>query len=117
MSAFETLSSDSNRLHTDESFAKNHGFSSRVAYGNILGALVSRIVGMGLPVTSVLLLKQSLQFHNPAHVGDCITLVAEVVRLHPSVQVFELALEFRSQIQMAIASGSCAVKVLERGFF
>ena len=46
---FARLSGDFSPIHIDESFAKESGFESQVVHGMLLGAFVSRLIGMKLP--------------------------------------------------------------------
>jgi len=47
--SFQDCCGDFNLLHTNESFAKEHGFRECVMYGNILNTFISYFVGMLLP--------------------------------------------------------------------
>ncbi|MBN2210038.1 MAG: hypothetical protein JW709_01465, partial [Sedimentisphaerales bacterium] len=52
---FVALSGDISPLHIDEAFSKERGFSGRVAHGMIIGAFISRLVGVHLPGANALL--------------------------------------------------------------
>lgn len=44
--AFHRLSGDPNPLHTDEAFARAHGFQGRVVYGMLTASLLSTLGGI-----------------------------------------------------------------------
>ena len=48
---FEEISGDSNPLHVNKSYALERGFKDRVAYGNILGLMVSQL-GWNAPLVT-----------------------------------------------------------------
>ncbi len=113
MKAFCELSGDDNPIHLDSAFAVVHGFRDRIAYGNLLGAMLSRLVGTALPCREVLIVKQSLEFRQPAYVGDEIRLIAEVAAIHEAVSSVNLKLQFHSKdSDRLLCSGQCLVKIL-----
>lgn len=112
MAAFRGLSSDDNPMHLDDVFACAHGFRGRIAYGNLLGAMLSRLVGAELPTREVLILRQTLEFRQPAYVGEEIRLTAEVAAIHEAVRSIQLKLQFHSTQQDPICTGQCLIKCL-----
>jgi acyl dehydratase len=112
MTAFRGLSGDDNPMHLDDAFASAHGFRGRIAYGNLLGAMLSRLVGAKLPTREVLLLRQTLEFRQPAYVGEEIRLTAEVAAVHEAVRSIQLKLQFHSTQQDPICTGQCLIKCL-----
>lgn len=65
VTAFAALSGDRSPLHTDEAFAHAAGFDGRAAHGLLLGALVSRLIGMQLPGAHGVLQSVELSFRRP----------------------------------------------------
>jgi acyl dehydratase len=112
MSEFQNISRDDNPMHIDDIFARNHGFRGRIAYGNLMGAVLSRLVGVHLPTREVLILKQALEFRKPGYVGDEIRLVAEVVAIREAVSSIQLKLDFYAVEKDPICTGQCLVKCL-----
>ncbi len=109
---FGILSGDFNPLHTDDAFARSKGFVGRVCYGNILGMLISKIVGMGLGTSEVMLISEKIDFKHPVYVGDTIELKGEVVQISEAVSVIELNLSFWNDLNVKVAYGKCAVRGL-----
>ena len=112
MKAFASLSGDDNPIHLDDTFACAHGFYGRIAYGNLLGVMVSKLVGDGLPTKEVIILRQSIEFRQPAYINDKVRLVAEVASIHEAVRSVQLKLQFYTAQPAAIASGQCLIKCL-----
>ena len=69
---FVAVSGDCSPLHVDSAFAAERGFAGRVVHGALLGALVSRLVGVHLPGRDCLLHDLQLKFIAPALVGDAV---------------------------------------------
>ena len=102
---FRAFSKDENPLHIKQ----------KVAYGNILGYLVSYLVGMGLPTSNVMLISQTIHFKKPSYINDCITLSGVVKTISEAASVIELKLKFTNQNQVTVAIGSCTVKITNEG--
>jgi acyl dehydratase len=112
LTAFCEISGDDNPVHLDDDFARAHGFQSRIAFGNIMGLMISRLIGAELPTREVLILTQSLEFRQPAYVGDNIHLIAEVISIHKAVSSVQLKLQFYSVDLEPICTGRCLFKCL-----
>jgi acyl dehydratase len=111
MEQFSLISGDANPIHMDASYARAHGFDGRVAFGNLLGALISQLVGMRLPSRNVVIVRQNLDFRAPAYVGDKIRLEARVASIHASVQSVMLKLSL-STSERTVCTGQCLIKCL-----
>ena len=110
MKQFMCASGDENPIHLDSKYAAAHGFRNVVVYGNILGLMVSHLVGMKLPTKEVILLSESLEFRNPSYVGDEIQLQAVVANVHEALQTIEMRLTFLSLSGDKVCTGKCLVK-------
>jgi 3-hydroxybutyryl-CoA dehydratase len=108
---FAELSGDYNPLHTDEKYAQGTEFGGKVIHGMLLGALVSRFIGMELPGKKALLLKETLEFKKPAMVGDVLTVKGIVVHKSEGVRLLELLMEIRTKKELLV-SGAVFVRVL-----
>ena len=108
---FQNLSGDTNPVHADAAYAQEHGFRAPIVYGNLFGALISRLVGMCLPTHKVIIMRESIDFRSPAYQGDFVELSATVASVHEAVQSVQLKLEFLSG-ETQLATGLCVVKCL-----
>ena len=109
---FCEISGDYNPLHIDPEYAKERGFPGKVVYGNVLGLLVSQLVGMKLWSRDVMLLSQTVNYKHPIYVGDQIRVLGKVTFFSESTSVAELKLIFYNQNEDIVASGKCSLKVL-----
>ena len=79
---FARLSGDHNPLHCDATYGRAAGFRDRVAHGLLLGALISRLVGMELPGRRSFLLSVRLDFVAPTCPGDTLSVRGRVESVH-----------------------------------
>ena len=89
---FAALSGDESPLHVDKVFARNRGYSDRVAHGAYLVALASRLVGMYLPGRNALLLAMQVSFVAAALPGARVRVRGEIEQLSDSVRSVVLKL-------------------------
>ncbi|WP_120246494.1 CBS domain-containing protein [Halopiger aswanensis] len=75
--AFATASGDTNRLHLDESYARDTRFGRRIVHGTLVSGLISaalaRLPGVTIYVSA------DLSFLSPVDIGDRVTAVCEVI--------------------------------------
>jgi acyl dehydratase len=55
-----------------------------------LGALISRLIGMQLPGKRALLMKESLEFKKPVHIGDTVRVEGIIARASAATHIIEL---------------------------
>ncbi|MFB6178587.1 MAG: CBS domain-containing protein [Halorientalis sp.] len=75
--SFADASGDTNRLHLDDEYAAQTRFGRRIVHGTLVSSLISASLAR-LPGVTIYL-SQTLSFLRPAHVGDRLTAVCEVV--------------------------------------
>ena len=78
---FAEVTGDMNPAHTDEAWAKNTKFGTRIAHGVLSAGLVSAVLGMKLPGPGTIYMGQQLKFTAPVRFNDTITAEVEVVEL------------------------------------
>jgi len=109
--SFADISGDINPLHTDPDYAKEKGFIKTVAYGNLLGLLISTLIGVKLKSNEVMLVTQTVNYTKPVYAGDTIILTGTVTNIVSAVSSIELKLIF-SNGRQTVASGKCIFKCL-----
>ena len=82
VAAFAGLSGDFNPLHTDEEFAKETPFRTRIAHGMLTAAVATGLVNAQgwFEGTTIALLEQTFKYKGPVRFGDtvhCVVRVAE----------------------------------------
>lgn len=75
------ITGDLNPAHTNEEYAKNTMFKTRIAHGMFSAGLISAVLGMKLPGCGTIYLGQELKFTAPVYIGDTIKAEVEVVEI------------------------------------
>jgi 3-oxoacyl-[acyl-carrier protein] reductase len=110
---FATLTGDFNPLHLDEAFARRTLFRKPVVYGMLSASFISTMIGMLLPGNGALWTGQTLEFLQPAFVGDTLRVVARVKHKSPATRALVLELVITNQYGHRLIVGRSTVKVLE----
>lgn len=79
---FAKLTGDYNRMHMDKEFSSKQWFSKPVVHGVFVASFISTIMGMELPGSGTILMKEELEFLKPAFVGDVITTEVTFTKCH-----------------------------------
>ncbi len=82
---FAALSGDHSPLHCEAEFARQRGFEGPVVHGALLAALVSQLVGVGLPGPNAILERCDLAFRAPCYAPCDIELTARVRQISEAV--------------------------------
>ena len=110
VAAFAELTGDHNPLHMDDAYAQATNFGSRVVHGMFLAGLVSRLVGMQMPGKRALLMKESLEFKKPVHIGDRVHVEGVVTHTSPATHIVELGIQISVKGEL-VATGQVQVQV------
>ena len=110
---FVELTGDDNAIHTDASFAGRTSFKKPVAHGMLSASFISTIIGTKLPGDGALWYAQNLEFLLPVRIGDTISVVAEVIAKHDSLQAIELQTDIFNQDHQKVITGKAKVKIVE----
>jgi acyl dehydratase len=78
MRRFQELSGDHSRIHTDDAFARERGYTGVIAYGGILLAQLSHVLGGKLPGTNATSTKWTINYREPLYVGETAELTLEI---------------------------------------
>lgn len=103
---------DRNPLHTDVNFAENHGFDQVVLHGNILNGFISYFIGEALPIKNVMIISQSIDYHNPFFKDDILDFRADVKNVSMAVNTIEFKFVFQNLTLKKIAKGTVVIKIL-----
>ncbi len=109
---FINLSGDKNKLHINTQYAIEKGFRGRVVHGNVLGMVLSHLVGMKLGHDEVMLISQELNFRSAVYIEDHIELISTIIKKHEALNIIELKLIFKNQDGIVVCSGNCRVKCI-----
>lgn len=111
-SGFINTFKDNNPLHTDEQFAKDKGFRSRVMHGNILNGFISNFIGECLPSKDVIIHSQQIKFAKPVYLNDTLQLIMEVEDYFESVKTVEFKYYFENQEKVKVAKGKISIGII-----
>ena len=89
---FAELTGDYNPLHFDAAFAARTRFGALVVQGGLTTGLLHALVAMDLPGPGSVFLSQNWKFTAPVYIGDTITAEAEVLSVHATKPVTQLAM-------------------------
>ena len=108
---FLILSNDFNPMHTDPNYAKSKGYKDKIIHGNLLSCFISFFVGELLPIKNLVIIGQSIKYHNAMYINDIIQLKVVTSKFSDSVNFIQFEFQF-SKNNLCIASGDINVKVL-----
>lgn len=112
MEAFRRLSGDENPLHTNEEFARAHGFTDCVVYGMLTASLYSRLAGMYLPGERCLLQSVHTDFLHPVYIGDILNVMGGVTEKNDSVHQIVIKAVIRNQAGKKVSKARIEAGVL-----
>ena len=105
VAAYAELSGDYNPLHFDEDFAAGTPFGKLVVQGGLTTGLLHALVAMDMPGHGSVFLSQNWKFTAPVFIGDTITAHAEVLSIHATKPVSQLAFRVERQDGETVLEG------------
>lgn len=102
---YADLSGDYNPLHFDEDFARKTKFGKLVVQGGLTTGLLHALVAMDMPGPGTVFLSQNWKFTAPVFIGDTITAEAEVMSVHETKPVTQLAFKITRQDGETVLDG------------
>jgi acyl dehydratase len=92
---YAEMTGDYNPLHFDEEFAAGTPFGQLVVQGGLTTGLLHALAAMDMPGPGTVFLSQNWKFTAPVFIGDTITAEAEVVTIHETKPVCQLAISVK----------------------
>src|SRR4051812_14988386 len=102
---FAEITGDYNPLHFDEAFVSNTKFGQLVVQGGLTTGLLHALVAMDMPGPGTVFLSQNWKFTAPVYIDDTITAAAEVLSVHASKPVTQLAVRVTRQTGEVVLEG------------
>ena len=102
---YSEISGDYNPLHYDEAFAAATPFGRLVVQGGLTTGLLHALVATELPGPGSVFMSQNWKFTAPVFVGDTITAWAEVLNVHATKPVTQLAVRITRQDGTTVLEG------------
>ena len=103
--AYAEISGDYNPLHFNEDFARKTKFGKLVVQGGLTTGLLHALVAMDIPGPGTVFLSQNWKFTAPVFIGDTITAEAEILSVHDSKPVTQLAVRIKRQNGETVLEG------------
>ena len=97
VATFAEMTGDRNPLHFDADFAARTRFQRLITQGGLTTGLLHALVAMDLPGPGTVFLSQSWKFTAPVYIGDTITAEVEVLSVHATKPVTQLAVRVTRQ--------------------
>lgn len=111
MAAFRAMTTDTNPLHADESFAKAKGHKAIVVFGMLTASFYSTIAGVYLPGVHSLIYSVDTKFLKPVYVGDTLTIEGVVKEKHDLFKYIILSCTIRNQHGEKVSKATMKVGV------
>lgn len=105
MRKYSEISGDFNPLHYDEAFVAATPFKRLVVQGGLTTGVLHALVASDLPGPGSVFMSQNWKFTAPVFVGDTITASAEVLNVHASKPVCQLAVRVTRQDGVTVLEG------------
>ena len=105
VATFAQLTGDYNPLHFDEPFAAGTKFGRLVVQGGLTTGLLHALVAMDMPGPGTVFLSQNWKFTAPVYIDDTITASAEVLSVHATKPVTQLAIRVTRQTGEVVLEG------------
>ena len=102
---FAELTGDYNPLHFDEAFVSKTKFGKLVVQGGLTTGLLHALVAMDMPGPGTVFLSQNWKFTAPVYIDDTITARAEVMSVHATKPVTQLAIRVTRQTGEVVLEG------------
>ena len=102
---YAEISGDHNPLHFDEGFAAGTKFGRLVVQGGLTTGVLHGLVAMDMPGPGTVFLSQHWKFTAPVFIGDTITAHAEVLKVHQTKPVSQLAVRVTRQTGETVLEG------------
>jgi len=102
---FAELTGDYNPLHFDEAFVSKTKFGRLVVQGGLTTGLLHALVAMDMPGPGTVFLSQNWKFTAPVYIDDTITASAEILSVHASKPVTQLAIRVTRQTGEVVLEG------------
>ena len=105
MQRFQAMSGDLSRIHCDAGFAQERGFSGIIAYGGIMLAHLSHVLGMKLPGPAGTSTKWTINYREPLYLGQPARITLEITFASRSTGIVEGKFRIAAQ-EKTIATGT-----------
>jgi len=111
MDGFLSISNDTNKLHTDENFAKINKFDGVVVYGGLLIAQISYLIGVHIPGERSIWNGVKINFKSPLMINTPAVLKATITHVSEATSSIEMKFDITSENNV-VANGSVGATII-----
>lgn len=86
---FQSVSGDTSRIHCDPEYARTRGYEGVIAYGGIMLAHLSHLLGMKIPGANGTSIAWSITYRKPLYVGEPARVDIEVTDISEATGVVQ----------------------------
>ncbi len=112
LETFMRLTGDNNPLHTNNTYAVNHGFKGKVVYGMLTASLISTMGGCYLPGKYCLIQSVEIKFAKPVYVDDVLNVIGEVNKIDVDLRYVEIKVSVLNQNNEKVLRGILKARVI-----
>ena len=109
---YARITGDYNYVHMDEEKAKGSFFKGRIVHGQLVGGLISALLGTKLPGEGNIYLQQSFEFLKPVRIGDTIKAKVIITEINEKKKVLALDTFCINEQEEVVLKGKAKVLVL-----
>jgi len=110
---YAKITGDYNYVHMDEEKAKKSFFKGRIVHGQLVGGMISALLGTKLPGGGNIYLKQSFEFLKPVRIGDHIKAKVIITEIDEKKKILVLDTFCINEQEEIVLKGQAKVLVLK----
>lgn len=108
---FSQVSTDTNPIHLNQSYAENTVFKNPICHGFLVGSLISAVIANKLPGNGSIYIEQNLLFRRPVFHNDTITAKVEITEIIEEKKIVKLNTICKNQNGEIVIEGNAILKV------
>ena len=109
---FSQLSLDNNPVHTDDAYAQDTIFKSKIVHGFLSGSLFSAIIGTKLPGNGSIYLNQTMNFRRPIFHNQLVVARVTIVDIKYDKNIVFLDTVCYDEYNNILIDGTAVVKII-----
>ncbi|MFT5873337.1 MAG: 3-hydroxybutyryl-CoA dehydratase [Clostridium sp.] len=113
VSSYAAITGDYNYVHMDEEKAKKSFFKGRIVHGQLVGGMISALLGTKLPGGGNIYLEQSFEFLKPVRIGETIKAKVIITEINEKKKILLLDTLCLNDLGEVVISGKAKVLVLK----
>ena len=113
VNSYAAITGDYNYVHMDEEKAKKSFFKGRIVHGQLVGGMISALLGTKLPGGGNIYLQQSFEFLKPVRIGDIIKAKVIITEINEKKKILLLDTFCINEQGEVVINGKAKVLVLK----